>query len=145
MRRSRTTRTVSTVAVALRYPQPLREHRDPLPHEQPHAVEPGVGAGRLLARRRSSPSYPNLGGDLGASAWSGWAGTGLRPGRLGVPGLGAPPFQVHYVDEPIADGSGDPVDVPGDATSRHDHRGRHPGRGCTALRARRPPPRSPGR
>ena len=31
------------------------------------------------------------------------------------PGSGPPSFQVHYVDTPLGDGSGDPVDVAGDA------------------------------
>jgi hypothetical protein len=31
------------------------------------------------------------------------------------PGRGRPAFQVRYVDEPLGDGSGDPVDVRGDA------------------------------
>jgi hypothetical protein len=64
----------------------------------------------------SSPRYPNLGGDLGAI---GLVRVGRHTGYDRVvwefPGSGRPSFLVHYVDEPIADGSGDLVDVPGDA------------------------------
>ena len=64
----------------------------------------------------SSPRYPNLGGDLGAI---GVVRVGRHTGYDRVvwqfPGTGRPSFQVHYVDQPIADGSGDVVDVPGDA------------------------------
>ena len=64
----------------------------------------------------SSPTFPDMGGDLG--------GVGLvRVGRHSTydrvvwefPGAGRPTFRVRYVDEPTADGSGDPVDVRGDA------------------------------
>jgi len=64
----------------------------------------------------SSPTFPNLGGDLGAI---GLVRVGRHTGYDRVvwqfPGAGRPSFLVHYVDEPIGDGSGDPVDVPGDA------------------------------
>jgi hypothetical protein len=64
----------------------------------------------------SSPRYPNLGGDLGAI---GVVRVGRHTGYDRVvwqfPGSGRPSFQVHYVDQPIADGSGDVVDVPGAA------------------------------
>lgn len=64
----------------------------------------------------SSPRYPDLGGDLGAI---GLVRVGRHAGFDRVvwqfAGTGRPSFQVHYVDEPIADGSGDVVDVPGEA------------------------------
>jgi hypothetical protein len=64
----------------------------------------------------SSPTYPNLGGALGAI---GLVRVGRHTGYDRVvwqfPGSGRPSFQVHYVDQPLADGSGDVVDVPGDA------------------------------
>ena len=64
----------------------------------------------------SSPRYPDLGGDLGAI---GVVRVGRHTGYDRVvwqfPGGGRPSFQVQYVDQPIADGSGDVVDVPGDA------------------------------
>jgi hypothetical protein len=64
----------------------------------------------------SSPTYPNLGGDLGAI---GQVRVGRHTGFDRVvwqfPGAGRPSFQVHYVDQPLADGSGDVVDVPGQA------------------------------
>ena len=64
----------------------------------------------------SSSTFPDMGGDLG--------GVGVvRVGRHSAfdrvvwefPGSGRPTFRVRYVDEPRADGSGDPVDVRGDA------------------------------
>lgn len=64
----------------------------------------------------ASPTFPDLGGDLG--------GVGVvRVGRHSsydrvvweFKGSGRPTFRVRYVDEPRADGSGDPVDVRGDA------------------------------
>lgn len=64
----------------------------------------------------ASPTFPGLGGDLG--------GVGLvRVGRHGsfdrvvweFQGTGRPTFTVRYVDEPLGDGSGDPVAVRGDA------------------------------
>jgi hypothetical protein len=64
----------------------------------------------------SSPRYPDLGGDLGAI---GVVRVGRHKGYDRVvwqfPEDGRPSFQVQYVDQPIADGSGDVVDVPGDA------------------------------
>jgi len=64
----------------------------------------------------SSPRYPDLGGDLGAI---GVVRVGRHTGYDRVvwqfPGGGRPSFKVQYVDQPIADGSGDVVDVPGDA------------------------------
>lgn len=64
----------------------------------------------------ASPTFPDMGGDLG--------GVGVvRVGRHSTydrvvwefPGDGRPTFRVRYVDEPTADGSGDRVDVRGDA------------------------------
>ena len=64
----------------------------------------------------SSPTFPDMGGDLG--------GIGVvRVGRHSAfdrvvwefPGSGRPTFRVRYVDDPTADGSGDPVEVRGDA------------------------------
>ena len=64
----------------------------------------------------TSPTFPDMGGDLG--------GVGVvRVGRHSAfdrvvwefPGSGRPTFRVRYVDEPTADGSGDSVEVRGDA------------------------------
>jgi hypothetical protein len=64
----------------------------------------------------SSPTYPSLGGDLGAIGLVRVGGhTGYDRVVWQFPGAGRPSFQVHYVDQPIADGSGDVVAVPGDA------------------------------
>ena len=51
-----------------------------------------------------------------ASAWCGSAGTPATTGWCGSSRApGARRYQVHYVDQPLADGSGDVVDVRGDA------------------------------
>jgi len=64
----------------------------------------------------SSKGFPSLGGDLGAI---GGVRVGGHPGYDRVvwefPGSGRPSLQVKYVDQPIEDGSGDVVDVRGDA------------------------------
>ena len=58
----------------------------------------------------SSPGFPNLGGDLGAIGLVRVGGhTGYDRVVWQFPGSGRPSFQVHYVDQPIADGSGDVV------------------------------------
>ena len=65
---------------------------------------------------RTSPTFPDLGGDLGGF---GRVRVGHHDGYDRVvwefPGSGRPTFTVRYVDEPLADGSGDPVSVEGDA------------------------------
>lgn len=65
---------------------------------------------------RTSPTFPDLGGDLGGI---GRVRVGHHEGYDRVvwefPGSGRPTYKVHYVDEPLADGSGDPVSVEGDA------------------------------
>ena len=64
----------------------------------------------------SSPGYPSLGGDLGTIGLVRVGGhTGYDRVVWQFPGAGRPSFQVHYVDQPLGDGSGDPVDVAGDA------------------------------
>ncbi len=64
----------------------------------------------------SSKGFPALGGDLGAI---GGVRVGGHPGYDRVvwefPGSGRPSLQVKYVDQPTEDGSGDVVDVRGDA------------------------------
>ena len=75
-----------------------------------------TGAEGFTTDEVSSPTFPDMGGDLG--------GVGVvRVGRHSTydrvvwefPGAGRPTFRVRYVDDPTADGSGDPVDVRGDA------------------------------
>ena len=75
-----------------------------------------TGAEGFTTDEVSSPTFPDMGGDLG--------GVGVvRVGRHSAydrvvwefPGAGRPTFRVRYVDDPTADGSGDPVDVRGDA------------------------------
>ena len=64
----------------------------------------------------SSPTFPDLGGNIGGV---GVVRVGHHTGFDRVvwqfPGSGRPTYRVHYVDEPTADGSGDAVDVAGDA------------------------------
>ena len=142
MRRSRTT-TVATVAVVSVLALTLGGCSDddpptPMPTESSTAQTPSPSAsastGTASPTSSATPSgtasvpagfsldevssarYPNLGGDLGAI---GVVRVGRHTGYDRVvwqfPGTGRPSFQVHYVDEPIADGSGDVVDVPGEA------------------------------
>ena len=79
------------------------------------APPPTVPAGYSLDGR-TSPTFPNLGGDLGGI---GRVRVGHHEGYDRVvwefPGSGRPTYQVHYVDTPLGDGSGDPVPVRGDA------------------------------
>ena len=64
----------------------------------------------------SSATFPNPGGDIGAI---GLVRVGRHTGYDRVvwqfPGSGRPTYQVRYVTTPTADGSGDLVDVAGDA------------------------------
>lgn len=64
----------------------------------------------------SSAAFPQLGGDLGGI---GVVRVGRHTGYDRVvwefTGPGRPSYQVRYVDEPLADGSGDVVDVLGQA------------------------------
>jgi hypothetical protein len=64
----------------------------------------------------TSPTFPDLGGDLGGI---GVVRVGHHPTYDRVvwqfPGSGRPTYRVHYVDQPVADGSGDVVKVAGDA------------------------------
>ncbi len=64
----------------------------------------------------STTGFPTPGGDIGAI---GDVRVGRHPGYSRVvwefPGNGRPSLQVKYVDQPIADGSGDVVQVRGDA------------------------------
>jgi hypothetical protein len=79
------------------------------------APPPTVPAGYSLDGR-TSPTFPNLGGNLGGI---GRVRVGHHEGFDRVvwefPGSGRPSYQVHYVDTPLGDGSGDPVPVRGDA------------------------------
>jgi hypothetical protein len=74
-----------------------------------------VPAGFSL-KKVSSKGFPTLGGDIGAI---GGVRVGRHPGYDRVvwefPGTGRPALQVQYVDQPLADGSGDVVTVRGDA------------------------------
>ena len=65
---------------------------------------------------KASATFPRLGGDLGST---GVARVGRHPGFDRVvwqfAGPGRPTFRVHYVDTPTSEGSGDVVQVSGDA------------------------------
>lgn len=64
----------------------------------------------------SSDAFPEV---LGALGTRGAVRVGTHPGYVRVvwefDGAGPVSYQVRYVDEPIGDGSGDPVEVAGDA------------------------------
>ncbi len=74
-----------------------------------------VPAGFSLDEVRSA-AFPKLGPDLGTE---GAVRVGHHAGFDRVvwefSGPDTPNYQVHYVDQPLGDGSGDPVDVAGDA------------------------------
>lgn len=65
---------------------------------------------------RASPTFPRLGGDIGST---GVVRVGRHPGFDRVvwqfAGPGRPTYRVHYVDTPTSEGSGDVVQVSGDA------------------------------
>ena len=90
----------------------------------------------------TSAGFPDLGGDLGGI---GVVRVGRHTGYDRVvwqfPAPGGPTYQVHYVDEPTADGSGDVVDVRGDAYLEADDHARSASR-PTAHRSPRTPPAS---
>lgn len=89
----------------------------PPPSTSPPPASPTatVPAGFSLAEV-TSPTFPDLGGDLGAA---GIVRVGRHTGYDRVvwefAGAGTPTYRVHYVDVPTGDGSGDPVAVEGDA------------------------------
>ena len=97
-------------------PSPSASTQTPAPTSSATPSSPQTVPAGFSLDDVSSPRYPNLGGNLGAI---GLVRVGRHTGYDRVvwefPGSGRPSFQVHYVDEPIADGSGDLVDVPGDA------------------------------
>jgi hypothetical protein len=78
-------------------------------------TQPTAPAGFSLDGR-TSPTFPDLGGDLGGL---GTVRVGHHTGYDRVvwefAGSGRPTYRVRYVDEPLADGSGDPVPVEGEA------------------------------
>ena len=65
---------------------------------------------------QASPTFPRLGGDIGST---GVVRVGRHPGFDRVvwqfAGPGRPTYRVHYVDTPTSEGSGDVVQVSGDA------------------------------
>jgi hypothetical protein len=87
----------------------------PSPSPSSSPGSPGSGEGYSLDDA-SSPTFPDLGGELGTQ---GKVRVGRHDGFVRVvwefPGAGVPSYQVRYVDEPLGDGSGDPVEVAGDA------------------------------
>ena len=105
-----TTATSTTVTTTTSAPTTSAATPSTSPSDEPTTSE------RFSTDDVSSPAFPDMGGDLG--------GVGVvRVGRHSTydrvvwefPGAGRPTFRVRYVDEPTADGSGDRVDVRGDA------------------------------
>jgi len=82
----------------------------------PGTSSPATAPAGFSLDGRTSPTFPNLGGDLGAI---GTVRVGHHSGYDRVVwefrGTGRPTYKVHYVDEPLGDGSGDPVPVKGQA------------------------------
>ena len=85
---------------------------DPSGSASPTATVPADFSTDVIA----SSSWPELGPRVGA-------GTAVRVGRhegydrvvYEFSGSGLPTYHVEWVDEPLGDGSGEPVEVPGDA------------------------------
>ena len=101
-------------------PEPSPSTSSPAPTASPSASASPTATASLPAGfslgEVSSPGYPQLGGDLGAiGAVRVGRHTGFDRVVWEFPGKGRPSFQVHYVDQPIADGSGDVVDVRGNS------------------------------
>ncbi len=103
-----------TASSASPSPSPTASPSSPSPTASPTG-SPSVPAGFSLDDA-TSPRFPNLGGDLGGI---GIVRVGRHTGYDRVvwqfTGKGRPTYQVRYVEEPTADGSGDVVDVRGDA------------------------------
>ncbi len=95
-------------------PSPTASSSSPSPTASP-TQQPSAPAGFSLADA-SSATFPELGGDLGSI---GVVRVGRHTGYDRVvwqfAGPGRPSYQVRYVAEPTADGSGDSVDVRGKA------------------------------
>lgn len=82
----------------------------------PTSSSPATAPAGYSPDGRTSSIFPNLGGDLGGI---GRVRVGHHAGYDRVvwefTGAGRPTYKVHYVDEPLGDGSGDPVPVEGEA------------------------------
>lgn len=107
-----------TPSVTTTTASPTPETSTPAPttaSPSPSATPATVPAGYSLDGR-TSPTFPDLGGDVGGI---GKVRVGHHEGYDRVvwefPGSGRPTYKVHYVDEPLGDGSGDPVPVDGKA------------------------------
>ena len=104
--------TTTTASPSPASTTPAPTTASPTPTASPAAPAP---AGFSLDGR-TSPTFPDLGGDLGGF---GRVRVGHHDGYDRVvwefPGAGRPTFKVHYVAQPLGDGSGDPVSVEGDA------------------------------
>lgn len=104
------TTPVATVTSAEPSPTPSESSSEPSPSSSPSPTAlTGFGVDDVRSK-----SFPDLGGALGDV---GAVRVGHHDGFDRVvwefPGTGTPSYQVRYVDEPIADGSGDPVEVAG--------------------------------
>jgi hypothetical protein len=108
----------STTAPVTPTPSASPTDATPSPSASPSATATAtasVPAGFTLDEA-SSPTFPDLGGRIGGI---GVVRVGHHTGFDRVvwqfPGSGRPTYRVRYVAEPTADGSGDAVDVDGDA------------------------------
>lgn len=89
-------------------PSPTESSASPSPSESPTL------AGFSLADRKST-GWPELGARLGIGLESRVGKhTGYDRVVYEFAGTGAPSYLVRYVDQPVGDGSGDPVEVAGD-------------------------------
>lgn len=101
----------STSAPASSTPTPSTTAPTATPSPPPASVPAGFSLDDVTSSR-----FPDLGGDLGGA---GIVRVGRHSGYDRVvwefEGTGRPTYRVRYVDEPTADGSGDVVEVRGDA------------------------------
>ncbi len=108
--------TASTPAPSTQSPTTLTPTGTASPSSSPSPSGTAAVPAGFSLKTVSSKGFPSLGGDLGAI---GGVRVGGHPGYDRVvwefPGTGQPSLQVKYVDQPIADGSGDVVNVRGDA------------------------------
>jgi hypothetical protein len=106
----------STTAPATPTPSASPTDSSPSPSASPSATASAAVPAGFTLDEASSPTFPDLGGRIGGI---GVVRVGHHTGFDRVvwqfPGSGRPTYRVRYVAEPTADGSGDAVDVDGDA------------------------------
>ena len=106
----------STTAPVTPTPSATPTDASPSPSTSPSATATASVPAGFTLDEASSPTFPDLGGRIGGI---GVVRVGHHTGFDRVawqfPGSGRPTYRVRYVAEPTADGSGDAVDVDGDA------------------------------